>query len=43
MTGEADPQDLQIPHFELAWLERGFVDPATGQLLQFDGLFARKP
>ncbi len=29
--------------FELSWLERGFVDPATGQLLQFDGLFARKP
>lgn len=29
--------------FELAWLERGFTEPNTGQLLQFDGLFARKP
>lgn len=29
--------------FELAWLEQGFTDPKTGQLLQFDGLFVRKP
>lgn len=28
--------------FEVVWLERGFTDPKTGQLLQFDGLFARK-
>lgn len=28
--------------FELAWLERGFTEPATGHLLQFDGLFTRK-
>jgi FkbM family methyltransferase len=27
--------------FQLIWLERGFVDPRTSYMLQFDGLFVR--
>jgi FkbM family methyltransferase len=45
-AGGADRQsltdELVAQGFELASLEPGFADAATGRLLQFDGLFARR-
>jgi FkbM family methyltransferase len=40
MTGIVDV--LQDAGFQLIWVERGFVDPRTGHMLQLDGLFVKQ-
>lgn len=34
---------LQRVGFDLVWIERGFSDQTTGEVLQFDGIFIRNP
>jgi FkbM family methyltransferase len=40
MTGVIDV--LQDAGFQLIWVERGFLDPRTGHMLQLDGLFLKQ-
>ncbi|MGG1664103.1 FkbM family methyltransferase [Brevibacillus sp. NRS-1366] len=35
-------QYLDILGFDLVWMERGFSDQTTGEVLQFDGIFLRR-
>ena len=35
-------QHLDIRGFELVWVEKGFADQQTGEVLQFDGIFLRR-
>lgn len=35
-------QYLKIIGFDLVWMERGFSDQTTGEVLQFDGIFLRR-
>lgn len=35
-------QYMDIMGFDLVWMERGFSDQTTGEVLQFDGIFLRR-